>query len=126
MSRSCATARLKTLRQISVEAKSLITRARANQLKPEEYQGGTFSVSNLGMMGVDEFIAIINPPEAAILAIGGIAREPVAVGDTDELVIRSRMKITISADHRLLDGVVAARFVQEVKKSLEAPFSLLS
>ena len=116
----------KTLRQISVEAKSLITRARANQLKPEEYQGGTFSVSNLGMMGVDEFIAIINPPEAAILAIGGIAREAVPVGDTDELQIRSRMKITISADHRLLDGVVAARFLQEVKKSLEAPFSLLS
>ncbi len=121
--RDCQT---KTLRQISVEAKSLITRARANQLKPEEYQGGTFSVSNLGMMGVDEFIAIINPPEAAILAIGGIAREPVVVGETDELVIRSRMKITISADHRLLDGVVAARFLQEVKKSLEAPFSLLS
>ncbi len=71
----------KTLRQISVEAKQLITKARNNQLKPEEYQGGTFSVSNLGMMGVDEFIAIINPPEAAILAIGGIAREPVVVGD---------------------------------------------
>lgn len=116
----------KTLREISVEAKQLITRARNNQLKPEEYQGSTFSVSNLGMMGVDEFIAIINPPEAAILAIGGIAREPVVVGDTDEIVIRSRMKVTISADHRLLDGVVAARFLQEVKKALEAPFSLLS
>lgn len=116
----------KTLRDISVEAKQLIAKARNNQLKPEEYQGSTFSVSNLGMMGVDEFIAIINPPEAAILAIGGIAREPVVVGDTDEIVIRSRMKVTISADHRLLDGVVAARFLQEVKKALEAPFSLLS
>ena len=104
----------------------MITRARNNQLKPEEYQGSTFSVSNLGMMGVDEFIAIINPPEAAILAIGGIVREPVVVGDTDEIVIRSRMKVTLSADHRLLDGVVAARFLQEVKKALEAPFSLLS
>ena len=116
----------KTLREISVEAKQLITKARNNQLKPEEYQGGTFSVSNLGMMGVDEFIAIINPPEAAILAIGGISRDPVVVGEGNEIVIRSRMKVTISADHRLLDGVVAARFLQEVKKSLEAPFSLLS
>lgn len=116
----------KSLRDISAEAKQLIVKAKNNQLKPEEYQGGTFSVSNLGMMGVDEFIAIINPPEAAILAIGGIAREPVVAGNTDEIVIRSRMKITISADHRLLDGVVAARFLQEVKKALEAPFSLLS
>jgi pyruvate dehydrogenase E2 component (dihydrolipoamide acetyltransferase) len=116
----------KTLREISVEAKQLITKARNNQLKPEEYQGSTFSVSNLGMMGVDEFIAIINPPEAAILAIGGISREPVVIGEGNEIVIRSRMKVTISADHRLLDGVVAARFLQEVKKSLEAPFSLLS
>ncbi len=116
---------VKTLRQISAEAKSLIAKARGNQLTPAEYSGGTFSVSNLGMMGVDEFIAIINPPEAAILAIGGIVREPV-VKENDEIVIRSRMKITISADHRLCDGVIAARFVQEVKKALEAPFSLLS
>ena len=116
---------VKTLRQISVEAKSLIGKARSNQLTPAEYSGGTFSVSNLGMMGVDEFIAIINPPEAAILAIGGIVREPV-VKENDEIVIRSRMKVTISADHRLLDGVIAAKFLQEVKKALEAPFSLLS
>jgi pyruvate dehydrogenase E2 component (dihydrolipoamide acetyltransferase) len=116
----------KTLRQISAETKALVEKARANQLKPEEYSGGTFSTSNLGMMGVDEFIAIINPPEAAILAIGGIAREPVVVGDSDEIVIRSRMKVTLSADHRLLDGVVAARFLQEVKKALEAPFSLVA
>ena len=77
------------------------------------------------MMGVDEFIAIINPPEAAILAIGGAFRKPVVL-ENDEIVIRSQMKITLSADHRLLDGVVAARFLQEVKKALEAPFSLLS
>ncbi|HLJ58082.1 MAG TPA: dihydrolipoamide acetyltransferase family protein [Chthonomonadaceae bacterium] len=115
----------KTLRQISADAKLLIGKARRNQLTPAEYSGGTFSVSNLGMMGVDEFTAIINPPEAAILAIGTIAREPV-VGDGDQVVIRSRMKITISADHRLCDGVIAARFVQEVKKALEAPLSLLS
>ncbi len=116
----------KTLRQISVDARGLIKKARTNQLKPEEYQGGTFTVSNLGMMGVDEFIAIINPPEAAILAIGGIVREPVVLDGSDQIVIRSNMKITISADHRLLDGVSAAKFVQEVKKALEAPYSLLS
>lgn len=121
--RDCGT---KTLRQISADAKQLITKARNGQLKPEEYSGGTFSVSNLGMMGVDEFIAIINPPEAAILAIGGISRDPVVAADSDQIVIRSRMKVTISADHRLLDGVVAAKFLQEVKKALEAPFSLLS
>ncbi len=116
----------KTLRQISVEAKALIGKARAGQLKPEEYSGGTFSVSNLGMMGVDEFIAIINPPEAAILAIGGVTRDPVVLPGSDEIVIRSRMKVSLSADHRLLDGVIAARFLQEVKKALEAPFGLLS
>ena len=116
----------KTLREISREAKSLIGKARNGQLTPQEYSGGTFSVSNLGMMGVDEFIAIINPPEAAILAIGGVTRDVVPVGESEELVIKSRMKVAISADHRLLDGVVAAKFLQEVKKSLEAPFSLLS
>jgi pyruvate dehydrogenase E2 component (dihydrolipoamide acetyltransferase) len=116
----------KTLRQISVDARALIKKARTNQLKPEEYQGGTFTVSNLGMMGVDEFIAIVNPPEAAILAIGGVVREPVVLDGSDEIVIRSNMKITISADHRLLDGVSAAKFVQEVKKALEAPYSLLA
>ena len=116
----------KSLRQISADAKGLISKARAMKLMPEEYSGGTFSVSNLGMMGVDVFTAIINPPEAAILAIGGVAREPVFTGEGDSFVVRSRMKITLSADHRLLDGVVAAKFLQEVKKSLEAPFSLLS
>lgn len=115
----------KSLRQISAEARMLIEKARSNRLTPDEYTGGTFSTSNLGMMGVDEFIAIINPPEAAILAIGGIAREPVAANG-GELTFRSQMKVTLSADHRLLDGVIAARFLQEVKKALEAPFSLVS
>ncbi|HZO90486.1 MAG TPA: dihydrolipoamide acetyltransferase family protein [Chthonomonadaceae bacterium] len=116
----------KTLRQISAEAKALIAKARNNQLKPEEYSGGTFSTTNLGMMGADEFLAIINPPEAAILAIGAIAREPVVVGESDEIAIHSRMKVTLSADHRVLDGVVAAKFLQEVKRALEAPFALVS
>ncbi|HZT41386.1 MAG TPA: dihydrolipoamide acetyltransferase family protein [Chthonomonadaceae bacterium] len=116
----------KTLRQISAEAKALIAKARGNQLKPEEYSGGTFSISNLGMMGVDEFIAIINPPEAAILAIGGIVRQPVVQGDSDEITIRSQMKVTLSSDHRVVDGVMAARFLQEVKRALETPFSLVA
>lgn len=120
--RDCHT---KTLRQISADAKTLIGKARNGQLKPEEYSGGTFSVSNLGMMGVAEFTAIINPPEAAILAIGGISRD-VVVNDDDSFAVKSRMTVTISADHRLLDGVVAAKFLQEVKKALEAPFGLLS
>lgn len=115
----------KTLRQISAEAKALIQKARNNQLKPEDFSGGTFSVSNLGMMGVDEFTAIINPPEAAILAVGGITRDAVADAD-DQIAVKSRMKVTLSADHRLLDGVVVARFLQEVKRALETPFSLLS
>lgn len=117
---------VKTLRQISADTKALVGKARNHQLKPEDYSGGTFSISNMGMMGVDEFIAIINPPEAAILSIGTIVREPVVVGDTDEIAIRSRMKITIAADHRVLDGVVGARFLNEVKGSLEAPLTLLS
>ncbi len=115
----------KSLRQISADAKALIVKARNGQLKPDEYSGGTFSVSNLGMMGIDEFIAIINPPEAAILAIGASVRTPI-VKENDEIVIRSMMKISLSADHRLLDGVSAAKFVNEVKKALETPFSLVS
>ncbi len=115
----------KTLRQISSEARQLALKAREGRLTPDEFSGGTFSISNLGMMGVDEFVAIINPPESAILAVGGIFREQV-VGKDDQIMIRSRMKVTLSADHRILDGVVAARFLQEVKLSLEAPFSLLA
>ncbi len=120
--RDCNT---KSRRTISNEAKALIQKARANQLKPEEYTGGTFSLSNLGMMGVDEFIAIINPPEAAILAIAGIVREPVVLPNSDTIVIRSRMKVTLSADHRVLDGLTAARFLQALKQILEAPFGLV-
>jgi len=120
--RDCHT---KPLRTISSDAKALIVKAKNNQLVPSDYSGGTFTVSNLGMMGADEFIALINPPEAAILAVGAAVREPV-VGANDEIKIKTRMKITLSADHRLLDGVSGAKFLQEVKKGLEAPFSLLS
>ncbi len=115
----------KSLRQISADTKALVAKARKHQLVPEEYSGGTFSVSNLGLMGVDEFIAIVNPPEAAILAIGTISRDAV-VREGDRIEVASRMKISLSADHRVLDGVTGARFLQEVKKALELPYSLLS
>lgn len=113
----------KGLLQIAQESRSLIERARAGRLKPEEYAGGTFTISNLGMFDVEYFSAIINPPEAAILAVGSI-REKV-VPYEGQIVIRPRMTLTLSADHRVLDGVIAARFLQEVKKYLEQPLFLL-
>ncbi|MDE2126230.1 MAG: 2-oxo acid dehydrogenase subunit E2 [Armatimonadetes bacterium] len=114
----------KTLRQISADAAELKKKALANQLKPEEYSGGTFSTSNLGMMGVDAFTAIINPPETAILAVGGVQRT--AVETESGVAFRSIMKVTLSSDHRVLDGVVSARFLQEFKKVLESPYALLA
>jgi pyruvate dehydrogenase E2 component (dihydrolipoamide acetyltransferase) len=87
--------------------------------------GGTFSVSNLGMFGVEEFVAIINPPESAILAVGGIQKE-VAVDEDGNFVARQRMRVTLSCDHRTVDGLLGAKFLQEVQRLLETPFSLLS
>ncbi|MGZ3679918.1 MAG: 2-oxo acid dehydrogenase subunit E2, partial [Ktedonobacterales bacterium] len=89
----------------------------------EEFQGGTFSVSNLGMFGVDEFTAIINPPESAILAVGAIVPTPVV--RNAQVVVRDLMKVTLSVDHRALDGAVAARFLQELKRLLEQPMAML-
>ncbi|MDP9356149.1 MAG: 2-oxo acid dehydrogenase subunit E2, partial [Chloroflexota bacterium] len=97
-------------------------RARSGGLKPEEYQGGTFTVSNLGMYDVEEFIAIINPPQAAILAVGSIKELPVV--QDGQLTVGQRMKITLSADHRVTDGAEVARFLQAVKRSLENPMTL--
>ena len=108
---------------IAHETRRLAEAARLGKLKPEEFQGGTFSVSNLGMFGVDEFTAIINPPEAAILAVGAIVPTPV-VRD-GQVVIRDLMKVTLSSDHRALDGAVAARFLQELKRLLEQPMAML-
>ncbi len=112
----------KSLGAISRTSKDLIGRAKNGGLKPEEYQGGTFTVSNLGMLDVDEFIAIINPPQAAILAVGAIVRTPVVSGD--EIVIGQRMKLTIAADHRAVDGAEVARFLQTVRRYLERPMTL--
>lgn len=113
----------KGLAEISAEAKALADKARARRLTPEEYTGATFSVSNLGMLDIDEFTAVINPPETAILAIGRIAEKPVVVNG----VIESRrlMRVTMSCDHRAIDGATGARFLQTVKLMLENPLAML-
>ena len=113
----------KGLRQISVEARDLIARARARKLAPEEYQGGTFSVSNLGMFEIDQFTAIINPPEAGILAIGQTIEKPVAVNG--EVVVRKRMRVTMSCDHRVIDGATGAAFLATFKAMLENPLEMI-
>lgn len=105
------------------EIHRLAEAARDNKLRPEDFSGGTFTVSNLGMFDVESFTAIINPPEAAILAVGSITPTPVVVDG--QVVVRNRMKVTLSADHRAIDGAIAARFLQEVKRLLEEPFGLL-
>ncbi|TAM80663.1 MAG: pyruvate dehydrogenase complex dihydrolipoamide acetyltransferase [Acidobacteria bacterium] len=110
---------LKTLQQISAESKGLIARARARKLKPEEYTGGTFSVSNLGMMGIVEFSAVINPPEGAILAIGSVEEKPVV--ENGQITIGFRCRMTLSCDHRVVDGATGARFLQTLQQILENP-----
>ena len=114
----------KSLLQISVEAADLVARARNRRLTPEEYVGATFSISNLGMFGIDEFTAIINPPEAAILAVGQTAEKPVVEGG--ELVVRRRMRVTMSCDHRVIDGATGAAFLQTFRAMLENPLELVS
>ncbi len=116
-------AHLKGITQIGAEVKELAGRAREKKLKPEEYTGATFSVSNLGMFGIHEFTAIINPPEAGILAVGGIEDTPVAVDG--EVVVRPRMRITMSCDHRVIDGAQGSRFLQTLKGMLEEPTAIL-
>ena len=111
------------LTQIARQAKDLIERARARKLLPEEYQGATFSVSNLGMFGIEEFSAVINPPEAAILAVGTIRIEPVVEGDA--IVPGRRMRFTMSCDHRVIDGATGAKFMAAFKQVVENPLSML-
>ena len=112
-----------TLWEISVKAKDLAKRARDRKLTPEEYTGSTFSVSNLGMFGIDQFTAIINPPEAGILAIGGVEEKPI-VSD-GQLEVRQRMRVTMSCDHRVIDGATGAKFLQTVRRYIENPLSLI-
>jgi len=113
----------KSLTQISSEAKGLIKRAREGKLKPEEFQGGGFSISNMGMFGVKEFAAIINPPQAAILAVAASDKRAVVRGDRIE--IATVMTVTLSVDHRVVDGALAAEWVQAFKKVVENPLSLV-
>jgi pyruvate dehydrogenase E2 component (dihydrolipoamide acetyltransferase) len=113
----------KSLREISAEARDLAGRARERRLKPEEYTGGTFSVSNLGMLDIDEFTAIINPPEAGILAVGRIVEKPVA--HEGVAAVRRRMRLTMSCDHRVIDGATGAQFLKTLKGMLENPLALV-
>ena len=113
----------KSLRQIAAESKDLAGRARERKLKPDEYTGGTFSVSNLGMLDIEEFTAIINPPEAGILAIGRMAEKPVVVDGQVE--VRRRMRLTMSCDHRVIDGATGAQFLKTLKAMLENPLALV-
>ena len=113
-----------SLKEISAAVKDLATRARDKKLKPEEYAGGTITVSNLGSYGIEQFCAIVNPPQAAILAIGTIVKKPV-VNSRDEIEIGHRMSITLSGDHRVVDGAVAAEYMTALRKFLESPALLL-
>jgi pyruvate dehydrogenase E2 component (dihydrolipoamide acetyltransferase) len=116
-------ANLKGLAEISAEIKDLAAKAKSKKLQPEEYTGATFSISNLGMMGIKEFTAIINPPEAAIIAVGGSTPTPV-VRD-GQVTVRNIMNVTMSCDHRVVDGATGARFLQTFKQMLESPAMML-
>jgi pyruvate dehydrogenase E2 component (dihydrolipoamide acetyltransferase) len=112
-----------SLWEISAKARDLAKRARDRKLMPEEYTGATFTVSNLGMFGIDQFTAIINPPEAGILAIGGVEEKPIVVNGA--LEIRQRMRVTMSCDHRAIDGATGAKFLETVRRYMENPLSLV-
>ena len=113
----------KSLSEIAAEVRELAERARSRKLKPEEYTGASFSISNLGMFGIDEFTAVINPPEGAILAVGAMSAKPV-VRD-NEIVVRQMMRVTMSCDHRVIDGATGAKFLQTLTKILENPLYLV-
>lgn len=116
-------ANLKGLRAIAREAKDLGAKAQAGKLTPAELDGGTFSISNLGMLDVTDFVAVINPPQAAILAVGAVRKTFVPIND--QPVVRDIMHVTLSSDHRILYGATVARFLKEVKRLLQSPFLLL-
>ena len=114
----------KSLREISALAKDLAQRARNKRMKPEEFQGGTFTVSNLGGMGVDSFSAVINPPQGVILAVGKVTKIPI-VDDCDQVMVGHRMSITMSCDHRVIDGALGAEYLKELRHLLENPALLM-
>ncbi|MGH7699825.1 MAG: dihydrolipoamide acetyltransferase family protein, partial [Gemmatimonadales bacterium] len=119
----------KPLLAISVEARELARRARDRRLKPDEYTGSTFSVSNLGMLDIDQFTAIINPPESGILAVGAVVAKPVAAGGAGgaggAVLVRRRVRLTMSCDHRVIDGATGAVFLKTLKQMLENPLAML-
>jgi pyruvate dehydrogenase E2 component (dihydrolipoamide acetyltransferase) len=117
-------AQTKSLREISAMAKDLAHRARNKRMKPEEFQGGTFTVSNLGGMGIDSFSAVINPPQGFILAVGKVNKVPM-IDDCDQIVVGHRMSITMSCDHRVIDGALGADYLKELRHLLENPALLL-
>lgn len=114
---------IKTLSQINTEVKSLAGKAKNRKLQPDEMQGNTFTISNLGMFGIEEFTAIINPPDAAILAVGGIIEKPIV--KNGEIVVGNQMKVTLSCDHRVIDGASGAQFLNTFKAILEDPIRLM-
>lgn len=114
----------KGVAQIATEVRELAGRAREKKLMPEEYTGATFSVSNLGMFGIHEFTAIINPPESGILAIGAI-EDKVVVGPDGGFEVRKKLRVTMSCDHRVIDGAVGARFLQTLRRLIENPLLLV-
>ena len=116
-------ANLKGLAEISREVRALAARGKEKRLQPEEYMGSTFSVSNLGMFGIHEFTGVINPPEAGIIAVGGLEETPVATDG--QVAVRPMMKMTMSCDHRVIDGATGARFLQTLKGMLEEPAAIL-
>lgn len=118
-------AEMKSLSTLSAEMKDLAGRARDRKLAPHEYQGGSFAISNLGMFGVDNFDAVINPPHGAILAVGAGAKKPV-VGKDGELSISTVMSVTLSVDHRVIDGALGAQLLQAIKENLENPMTMLA
>jgi len=113
----------KSIGQIARETRDLAQKANTGKLQPADYSGGTFTISNLGMFGIEQFNAVINTPEAAILAVGAITREPAE--HEGAIVLRERLKLTLSVDHRALDGAIGARYLQALKQLLEKPMLLL-
>lgn len=118
-------AETKSVREINEELKDLSQRARLGALTLDEVKGGTFTISNLGMFGINQFRAIINPPESAILAVGNVLRKPVVINQQDEVAVRPMMVMTLSADHRVIDGVTAANFLSDLVQAVEMPDLLL-
>jgi pyruvate dehydrogenase E2 component (dihydrolipoamide acetyltransferase) len=118
-------AEMKSLSALSTEMKDLASRARDRKLAPQEYQGGSFAISNLGMMGIENFDAVINPPHGAILAVGAGVKKPVVTSE-GEIKVATVMSVTLSVDHRVIDGALGAELLAAIKDNLENPLAMLA